>query len=68
MAISGDVSKESRLAKCVHEIAKHESGDPRARYTLGAWLEELERVLELPDDHIHVNGPMEGLAGDLPAS
>jgi hypothetical protein len=59
MAISGDVSKESRLAKCVWEIDKHQRGDLRARYTLTAWIDELERVLALPDDGIHVNGPME---------
>jgi hypothetical protein len=58
MALSGDVSKESSLAKCVWEIHKHETGDPRARDTLGESLEELMRVLELPDDHRHVNGPM----------
>jgi hypothetical protein len=60
MALSGNVSKESCLAKCVWEIHKHESGDPRARGSLGDWLAELERVLELPDDHRHVNGPMDG--------
>jgi hypothetical protein len=64
MALSGDgLAKESKLAKCWHEIDRHERGDPRARGMLGAWLEELERVLELPDDHRHVNGPMEDLPG-----
>jgi hypothetical protein len=43
----------------VHQIAKHEAGDPRARGTIGDWIEELLRVLELPDDHRGVNGPME---------
>jgi hypothetical protein len=61
MALSGSdgLPKETKLARCVHEIVKHESGDPRARGSLGDWLEELVRVLELPDDHRHVNGPME---------
>lgn len=58
MALTSDgLAKESRLAQCVHEIVKHGSGDPRARDTLGDWLEELVRVLELPDDGIYVNGP-----------
>jgi hypothetical protein len=78
MALSGSdgLPKETKLAKCVWEIHKHESGDPRGRYTLGDWLEELVRVLELPDDGIRVNGPIEDppaerglgdvLRGDLP--
>jgi hypothetical protein len=38
----------------------HQRGDRRARYTLGEWLEELLRVLELPDDGIRSNGPWHG--------
>jgi hypothetical protein len=60
MALSGNASKGSSLARCVWEIHNHETGDPRARGALGDWLEELERVLALPDDHRHVNGPWTG--------
>jgi hypothetical protein len=61
MALTRDgLAKESRLAQCVHEIVKHERGDLRARYTLAAWIEELELVLALPDDHRYVNGPIDG--------
>jgi hypothetical protein len=55
--ISGDLWRENRLAKCVHEIDLHRRGDRRARYTLAAWLDELEAVLALPDDGIRAHSP-----------
>jgi hypothetical protein len=55
--LSGSGARDSRLARCVWEIDKHQRGDPRARYTLSAWIAELEAVLAEPDDGIRPNGP-----------
>ena len=47
--------REQRIARCIWELYKHSTGDPRANGTVTEWLAELE-ALE-GDDLVSGNGP-----------